>query len=441
MGKEIVYCEGCGKRLSEDEFARGKAHTVDNRHYCVVCRPIEVPRRDPTPRGTAVPHPSSSSRIPRVKTSRIARPGSGDSRRWLWVGGGVAGVAILVLVALASSGNNSEAPAADLVATPRSSPPTPVPAAVARALAIFRELENFAATCQDPEMVLAKCDAVRQELRATPYETRLKEIEADQRKRKKERDGKRQLDTLKEGIRGIRASDPEYLRNLEVLSMLRTALKIAGPSRGEIESLRVEYENGLDAVAMTAANQVISDARRLAGENNHVEALLRLDEYPETYRGTAHGDQVERVWAEIEGEWRLEGNAPPRDWSDYYRSACADASRDDWRSAEKSFHEGLQQVPAEAPGDDPERRIYASGFYTLALLWASKAQERTGDVKDHAVEKVFQYLEAAFKGGYGRHRCRCHPEGGGWEHLKDEGWLQPHAGDARYGELLAKYGP
>jgi hypothetical protein len=43
MGKEIVYCDGCGNILREKEFARGLAHTLDNRHFCVRCRPLATP--------------------------------------------------------------------------------------------------------------------------------------------------------------------------------------------------------------------------------------------------------------------------------------------------------------------------------------------------------------------------------------------------------------
>ncbi|HZE98106.1 MAG TPA: hypothetical protein VE981_13835 [Planctomycetota bacterium] len=43
MGKEIVYCHKCGNRITEREFARGLAHTVERLPYCTKCRPLATP--------------------------------------------------------------------------------------------------------------------------------------------------------------------------------------------------------------------------------------------------------------------------------------------------------------------------------------------------------------------------------------------------------------
>ena len=45
MGKEIVYCHKCGIRITEKEFARGLAHTVEHRPFCTRCRPLATPTR------------------------------------------------------------------------------------------------------------------------------------------------------------------------------------------------------------------------------------------------------------------------------------------------------------------------------------------------------------------------------------------------------------
>lgn len=39
MGREIVYCDSCGERISADEFEKKKAITTDNRNYCRKCAP------------------------------------------------------------------------------------------------------------------------------------------------------------------------------------------------------------------------------------------------------------------------------------------------------------------------------------------------------------------------------------------------------------------
>lgn len=43
MGKEFVYCVGCGVLLKPRDFATGLAHTIDRRHLCARCRPLATP--------------------------------------------------------------------------------------------------------------------------------------------------------------------------------------------------------------------------------------------------------------------------------------------------------------------------------------------------------------------------------------------------------------
>ncbi|MFN3485223.1 MAG: hypothetical protein ACK44W_07050, partial [Planctomycetota bacterium] len=67
MGKEIVYCHGCGKRLFEDDFARGRAHTQAYQHFCADCKPLPPSAstagtrlRAPAP----IPGPAKENRVP-----------------------------------------------------------------------------------------------------------------------------------------------------------------------------------------------------------------------------------------------------------------------------------------------------------------------------------------------------------------------------------------
>jgi hypothetical protein len=63
MGRPIVYCDACGKLLREDDFTRGKAHEVDNRNFCVECRPLPAAPVSPG-RAFHAPRKSSSGQIP-----------------------------------------------------------------------------------------------------------------------------------------------------------------------------------------------------------------------------------------------------------------------------------------------------------------------------------------------------------------------------------------
>src|SRR4029077_8551814 len=74
MGRQIVYCEGCGNSLREDDFDRGKAREIENRPFCTECRPYkegeEPPKRSSSGRVPAQPPPpprkNATERIPIV---------------------------------------------------------------------------------------------------------------------------------------------------------------------------------------------------------------------------------------------------------------------------------------------------------------------------------------------------------------------------------------
>src|SRR6185503_18172123 len=61
MGREIVYCEGCGKKLTENDFDRGKAQDYNNRPFCSTCRPITAPSPPPQPEGRSTERRSATS--------------------------------------------------------------------------------------------------------------------------------------------------------------------------------------------------------------------------------------------------------------------------------------------------------------------------------------------------------------------------------------------
>ncbi len=133
MGRQVVYCDGCGRILLEDEFTKGKAHVLDNRAFCVACKPVQGPPPLETP--------SRSYR--KVSTSRIPKPPPPDTRRAvasrsgsrtiLVVAGGLVAAGAVALVAiLASSGGpgptTAAAPAPPTESTPpKSVDPPPAP--------------------------------------------------------------------------------------------------------------------------------------------------------------------------------------------------------------------------------------------------------------------------------------------------------------------------
>lgn len=131
MGRQVVYCDGCGRILLEDEFVKGKAHVVDNRAFCVACRPVDKPPALETP-GRAY-RKVATSRIairPAPDTRRAAADEARGSRGALLVGGGLA------LAALAGGGvllvtSGARDPGREKIAAAPPPPPAPAPPPVA----------------------------------------------------------------------------------------------------------------------------------------------------------------------------------------------------------------------------------------------------------------------------------------------------------------------
>ena len=101
MGKEIVYCQGCGTNLRESDFEKGRAHVVDNRPYCSECKPL--PKTE-SPR----PRKASTGRIPVPPPQAARRPAPARPARRsntpLLVGGIVAAIVILMLLIVLAAG-------------------------------------------------------------------------------------------------------------------------------------------------------------------------------------------------------------------------------------------------------------------------------------------------------------------------------------------------
>ncbi len=87
MGREIVYCGGCGTLLREKDFETGRASTRENRAWCAACRP-SAPAPAPTPR-TAL----------KAVAARPA-PSASSNRKLLFAGGGIAAALLAGVVVL-----------------------------------------------------------------------------------------------------------------------------------------------------------------------------------------------------------------------------------------------------------------------------------------------------------------------------------------------------
>jgi hypothetical protein len=225
MGKEIVYCSGCGKIIREEDFARGKAGTHDARPYCSGCRPVQAP----PPRAAAKPAPARAPAPPPVEA-----PAPRPMRTRLLLGGGAAAALVLASVLVLVFAGGSPPPPA----------PPPDPGA-----ALLAGIDPAA----DPETVLRRCAEARPRLAGTPHEAALRRIEAAARQAKAERDRDAKLEAILETARRLQADDPEFRKKDGVLALFESALEAAGPRRDEVQALRDLYERKSKEAALAAA--------------------------------------------------------------------------------------------------------------------------------------------------------------------------------------------
>src|SRR4030095_15092115 len=113
MGNAILYCAGCNLQLRETDFDKGAAFRSDARAWCKACAPEEMrPPQPPAERkrmgetnAIKVLSPSSTRKVPIVPAESES-----DSKILLYVGGAVAAIALLPIVALMSGRRGTARP-------------------------------------------------------------------------------------------------------------------------------------------------------------------------------------------------------------------------------------------------------------------------------------------------------------------------------------------
>ena len=229
MGREIVYCGDCGRRLSEDEFDRGHAHFVENRPYCSDCRalPAAAPRKS----SPQLPIPALTPRRAMAAAGGPPPP-KPPSRAPLLIGLTVGAVALVAIVGAISSGGRG------------GPPPSPVEVQKAPAddlLPAIQALEKFASSGAEPEAILTRCDRERPTLANSKYRDRFAKVETAARNQKGARDKTAQFDFALSDIKKVIASDTDFLRRDETLERLRKAKGLAGSRAPEVDSILADY--------------------------------------------------------------------------------------------------------------------------------------------------------------------------------------------------------
>jgi len=245
MGRQIVYCEGCGNSLREDDFDRGKARTVDNRPFCTECRPYSEgeeppPKRASSGRVPAQPPPprkNATERVPIVGPPP-RRPGAGPAAKAsnpVPIILAVVAVIILILMfALSKSSSTPPPPPPERPSTPLIidipkpkppvdplTPPPPPPRDPTPPPPVIR---------RDPPSNPSKpSDPLKIPTAAEKFESFLGQI------------------------RQMIQDDSRKERSSEILNMFAAAAKTAGPRATEVEKMKNDYLATLDEPTRRAA--------------------------------------------------------------------------------------------------------------------------------------------------------------------------------------------
>lgn len=306
MGKEIVYCHGCGKRLFEDDFARGRAHTLAYQHFCADCKPLPP---SPSTAGTRLrapvpmPGPAKENRV-------LPRAWAPSRSTASFIGGAIAGGMALIglVIAVASKPDGgSQAPPPFSPPPPAARPAgkpapevAPAPDRDASAAAALRELEAFARTQPEPEALLLKCDQLRSVIRGTPQEARFRQIEERAAEIRRARLEAARIDDWLAQADDLRRGDPGFTRRADVVALLKAAASVAGARRAEVERRLAEYESAFAQAAEREFARLREEALAHAACGRFAEALARCDDFPEPYRREPYGARVEALRAELE---------------------------------------------------------------------------------------------------------------------------------------------
>jgi hypothetical protein len=243
MGREIVYCEGCGNSLREDDFSRGRARTIDNRPYCTECRPYAEGEAEPPPRRpssgriSAQPPPpprkSATGSIPIVAAPR--RSGApASSANPLPIIAGMGGVVFILLIFAVTQGGKrrpppAESPAAPPIEIPAYRPPAdPPPPRDPRP--------------RDPPPPPPRRDPAQPGPASKPSDPLVAPSAAEK------------FEAFLVQIRQRIQEDERKERTEEILRMFAVAARSAGPRIAEVEKLKADYIETLDEPARLAAH-------------------------------------------------------------------------------------------------------------------------------------------------------------------------------------------
>jgi hypothetical protein len=386
MGRSIVYCDGCGLLLKEEDFNKGKASFQGNRSYCSTCRPVVAAAPPPPPEPAA---PSTTRLRPvKVGTQRIPKAASGSGGRMpvvrepiaaappppprqasnagLFIGIAIGGVVLLGLLVAALSGGGSRRPpppAETSVPEPvRRAPPSPPPSTSSSSPGRSKVEAYFEFVRINPADLAGQwklAHRTMEQLRGTPFAEDLERELADLRRRLSQAQG-----AVEAEARGPRTEE-RYKAALDVYRAARNRHDLPewqGPIDAAIRALENEREGRLQAALEAAV-----DAKRRNAEPELKSLRERLSKWG-----------MPDVLTKLEAA--LAAAAPPE--PDKPTPPAADplaAAREAWRARWKAA------LAAPTPGEAAKALEAAAGDLKDAEL----KKEAAADLEDLRLAAAF----------------------------------------------------
>jgi hypothetical protein len=166
----------------------------------------------------------------------------------------------------------------------------PTPSAAA-----LKTLQALESSSKPPHEILFACEESRKIMQGTPEEPLFRELEERALHAGKEEKSRHYLDQVRKMI----DQDPTFNRSAEILRMLR----LAGSGGPELETLRIAYETRFDRAARQARDGILEVALPLRDQKRFNDALALIRGYPEGFRSSKYGPDLEKLAQDIDREW------------------------------------------------------------------------------------------------------------------------------------------
>ena len=236
MGRQIVYCEGCGHNLREDDFEKGRARMIENKPFCAECRPFrpgegEQGRRTSSgkiPAGGGQPRKSATGSIPIIAPPRRPAPGPGASNP-LPIIATVGGLLFVVLIFAVTQSGSKRTTVTETSPTPPGDPP------------IARRAEPEAPPPPPSPPSLPPPVIRTPAPPPSPPPGPLVSPTASEK-----------LDAFLSQIRGMIQSDERQERTEEIINMFSAAAKVAGARSAEVAKMKADFVGTLNEATRRA---------------------------------------------------------------------------------------------------------------------------------------------------------------------------------------------